>query len=162
MTRAALILAAAVLCLGQSAPSSRPPIPAVPGAPAATAATAPADTALQDLTTFLERASKLKDDDVEGRLALARWARDKKMYEQAQEMADQVLYRDAGNRAAYLILQQVDEARPLPEERELEGVLKGEMVQRFKHPFSSRNSKHFLIVYDTTDAFAIQRAGAME
>ena len=84
------------------------------------------------------------------------------MYEQAQEMAAQVLFRDPGNRAAYLVLQQVDEARPLPEEKELEGTLKAEMLQRFKHDFTSRNSRHFLIVYDTTDAFSIQRATAME
>ncbi len=162
MHRAPLILAAAIFCLAQAAPDSRPPIPvAVPVKPATT--TAPvSDAALQDLTTFLERASKLKEDDIESRLALARWCRDKQMYAQAQEMADQVLYRDPGNRAAYLILQQVDEARPLPEEKDLEGALKGEMLLRFKHDFTTRNSKHFLIVYDTTDAFAVQRAAAME
>jgi hypothetical protein len=160
MQRALLILAAAMLSLAQAAPDARPPIPVSSSRPAPTAP-AP-DAALADLTAFLERASKLKEEDIEGRLTLARWARDRKMYEQAQEMANQALYRDPGNRAAYLVLQQIDDARPLPEQKDLEATLKGEMLERFKHPFSTRNSKHFLIVYDTTDAFAVQRAVAME
>ncbi|HEY4329353.1 MAG TPA: hypothetical protein VGN88_06430, partial [Phycisphaerae bacterium] len=138
-----------------AAPSSRPPVP-----PAS--ATAAPDAALENLTQYMERMSNLKEDDIEGRLTLGRWARDKKMYDQAAEMADQVLYRDPGNRAAYTILQQVDDARPLAEEPDIETAIKEEMARRFKHAFKTRNAKHFLICYDTTDAFAVQRAVSLE
>jgi hypothetical protein len=111
---------------------------------------------------YLNRQSQLKDDDIEPRLTLARWARDRQMWPQAQEMADQVLYRDPGNRAAYLVLQQVDEARPLPPDPDAEKALTEEMRLRFKHDFKTRNTKHFLIAYDTTDTYAIQRGVAME
>ena len=77
-------------------------------------------------------------------------------------MADQALYRDPNNRAAYTILQQVDDARPLPPDPDVEDNLKTEMKNRFKHDFKTRNSKHFLICYDTTDTFAAQRASLME
>src|SRR5207253_3063313 len=80
----------------------------------------------------------------------------------ATEMADQALYRDPNSRAAYTILQQVDDARPLPPEPEEEGTLKTEMKNRFKHDFKTRNSKHFLLCYDTTDTFASQRGTLME
>jgi len=139
---------------GQSAPR--------PGA-ATRAATTPAmDAAVRDLTDYLERAAKLKEDDIDGRLALARWAFDRKMYEQAADMADQVLYRDPGNRAAYAMLQKVDDAKPLPEEPDTEAALKVDLTRRFQHEFKTRNSKHFIIAYDTTDAFAVQRATSME
>ena len=139
--------------------SNRPPIPPTPSTGAATSST---DAALRDLTEYLDRLSKLKDDDVEGRLTLARWAADRRMWSQAQEMADQALYRDPGNRAAYAILQQVDDARPLPDEPEAETSLQDEMQRRFGHEFKTRNSKHFIIAYDTTDAYAVQRGVSME
>jgi hypothetical protein len=155
-----LLLLPAAAASAQSTPSATAPgRPAVASAPAASTAI---DSAVRDLTDYLSRASKLKDDDVEGRLALARWARDRQMWAQAQEMADQALYRDPGNRAAYAILQQIDEARPLPEELNVEVTLKGEMRTRFNHDFSTRNTKHFVIAFDTTDAFATQRGVSME
>ena len=120
------------------------------------------ESAARDLADFMDRASKLREDDIEGRLTLARWSYSRQMYSQAVEMANQALYRDPGNRAAYTILQQVDDARPLPEKPDVELALKEEMQRRFKHDFRTRNSKHFVLVYDTTDAFAAQRATSME
>ena len=156
-----LLAAGAATGAGQSAPGGgtfRPPV-----APAAAAGTGTApEGAVRDLTEYLDRAAKLKDNDVEGRLTLARWARDKNMWAQAQEMADQALYRDPGNRAAYMILQQVDDARPLPAEADVETALKEEMLRRFKHEFKTRDTKHFIVVYDTTDAYAAQRGVSME
>jgi hypothetical protein len=157
-----ILSATAATVTAQSPPaasSNRPPIPPPPAS--GTAASAP-DAARRDLVEYLDRISKLKDDDVDGRLTLARWARDRKMWGQAQEMADQALYRDPGNRAAYTILQQVDDARPLPEEPEAEAALQDEMLRRFGHAFKTRNSKHFIIAYDTTEAYAVQRGVSME
>src|SRR5262245_27142593 len=113
MHRPAAILALA-LAVSIAAAQTPPATSSRPASPPATAPTSPpVDAAVRDLTKYLDRAAKLKTDDIEGRLTLARWARDKKMWEQAQEMASQTLFRDPGNRAAYLILQQVDDARPL-------------------------------------------------
>ena len=124
--------------------------------------TAPLDPAMADLAEFMARAEKLKDNDAEDRLSLARWARDRQMWSQALEMAKQALYIDPYNRAAYTILQQVDEARPLPDEPELAASLKTEFSAKFGHEFKTRNSKHFLLCYDTTDTFAAQRGASME
>jgi hypothetical protein len=120
------------------------------------------DSTASDIAEFLSRSSKLKEDDVDGRLSLARWAHGREMYDQAVEMANQALYRDPNSRAAYTILQQVDDARPLPPEPDAETALKEEMRVRFKRDFKTRTSKHFMLVYDTTDTFAAQRAATME
>ncbi len=77
-------------------------------------------------------------------------------------MAGAANFADPGNRAAYLILQQVDEARPLPDEPEVEDALKAEFLKRFNHEFKTRVGKHFIFCYDTTDTFAAQRATNME
>ena len=88
----------------QTPPASSAP-PALANAAHDTSPVAPSrpapDAALRDLTEFMERAGRLKDSDVEGRLALARWCRDREMWAQAAEMANQALYRDPGNRVAY-------------------------------------------------------------
>jgi len=157
-----ILTAAAATAAAQSLPaasSNRPPTAPAPSTGTATSST---NAALRDLTDYLDRLSQLKDDDVEGRLTLARWARDRKMWSQAQEMADQALYRDPGKRAADANVQHVDEARPLPDEPEAEKSLQDEMLRRFGHDFKTRNSRHFLIAYDTTDAYALQRGVSME
>ena len=150
---------------GQSAPTRVATINAAGPSRSAAAPTPPPrplpTPRLDDLTEFLDRSNKLKDSDVEGRLALARWSRDRKMWSQAAEMADQVLYRDPLNSTAYAILKQVDDARPLPAEPEEETALTEEFEKRFSHEFKSRNSKHFLMCYVTTDDFAIQRGAVM-
>lgn len=157
--RSLLALTLAALLPG---PVIRAAAPLPPPAPPPATATTSADAALRDMTEFVDRLSKLKDDDIEGRLALARWTRDRHLWSAAQEMADEVLYRDPGNRAAYTILQQIDDARPLPPEPQTESNLKDEMLRRFGHAFLTRNTKHFVIAYDTTDAYAVQRGVSME
>ena len=63
-------------------------------------ATVPATKPAADPAEYARRAAALKEDDVDGRLALARWARDRQMWPEAVDMAEAVLYRDPGNRAA--------------------------------------------------------------
>src|SRR5947209_6463029 len=84
------------------------------------------DSAATDLAEFLSRRAGLRQDDVEGRLSLARWAREREMFSQATDMAREALYRDPENRAAWLILQQIDQAISLPAEPENEEKLKAE------------------------------------
>ena len=51
---------------------------------------------------------------------------------------------------------------PSPKRPEIEKSLAAETTKSFGHDFKTRNSKHFLICYDTTDAFAAQRGLLME
>ena len=145
----------------QTAPSRLTPT-TQPVTAAAPRTLTPADSAARDLATCLDRASKLKEDDVDGRMSLARWCRDREMWTQAAEMADQVLYRDPGNRAAYLILQQVDDARALPDDPAAADALKAEFAHRFGHDFATRNTKHFLMCFDTPADLAVKQGTAME
>jgi hypothetical protein len=115
-----------------------------------------------DPAEFARRRDALKDDDIEARLTLARWARDRQMWTEAVDVAQAALYLDPHNRAAYLILQQVDEARPLPPEPIVETELKAELQQRFNREFKTRSTPHFLLCYDTTDTFAAGRGAVME
>jgi hypothetical protein len=130
------------------------------------------DRAAGDLVEFLSRKAALKDNDTEGRVTLARWARDKELWSQAAEVAKEALDRDADNRGAWSVLQQVDQAISLPDEPETAAALINEFNHRFNRDnrtparasamFKTRNSRHFLICYDTSDAFAAQRGSVLE
>ncbi|HVX84628.1 MAG TPA: DUF1570 domain-containing protein [Phycisphaerae bacterium] len=120
------------------------------------------DKATQDLIDFLHKQQSLADNDIQGRLDLAQWALDREMYAQASDMARDVLSRESDNRPAYKILQQIDNAVQLPLEPKTEDALKAEFKKRYGRDFKTRNSRHFVICYDTSDAFAAQRGGALE
>ncbi|HVS69652.1 MAG TPA: DUF1570 domain-containing protein [Phycisphaerae bacterium] len=125
--------------------------------------TSPAsDKATQDLIDFLHKQQALADDDVPGRVALAQWALDRQMYTQASQMAREALSKESDNRPAYRILQQVDNAVQLPLEPKTEAALKAEFKKRYGRDFKTRNSRHFVLCYDTSDAFAAQLGGALE
>ncbi len=129
-----------------------------------TSASAVPDAASADLVGYLSQRASLRPDDIAGRLSLARWATGREMWSPAADMAHEVLDRDPDNRSAWNILQQVDEVVSLPPEPEAEDVLKAEFAHRFPHDegFKTRSARHFLICYDTTDAFAAQRGGTLE
>jgi hypothetical protein len=158
------ILAAAGAAFSQAGttrPSTSATKSAAPVSPAAATKAAP-DNPLANAADYLDRASHLKEDDVDGRLALARWTFNHQMYSQAVEMVNQALYLEPQNRAAYTILQQVDDARPLAEEPQTAAALKKEMEDGFKHEFKIKYTRHFMICYDTTDVFAAQRGTYLE
>ncbi len=161
---ATLFLSAAGHARAQSTPSRILQFPNPTASPVLLPgpASAPADAAALDLATYLDRESKLTDDDVEGRLALARWCRDRKMWNQAEDMANEALYRDPDNRRAYQMLQEVDNAHALPDDPAAAGALKNEFSREFSRDFSCRTTKHFLLCYDSTDAFAAREGAAME
>ena len=131
--------------------------------------TGPAGAALKAAESeFAARKSKLKDDDVPGRINLAYWAREREMWPQAAQVAHEALDRDPDNRSAWTVLQQVDQAVNMPAEPAVEDELKREFNRRFERTagattaFKTRNSRHFLLCYDTSDAFAAQRGGSLE
>jgi hypothetical protein len=132
----------------------------------------PADRAANDLVEYLSRRDALKPGDAAGHLDLAKWARDRELWSPAGEMARQVMALDPENRAAWAILQQADRATELPEEPKVQADLIAEFNRRFKRDaatpahaaleFKTRHSQHFLICYDTSDAFAASRGGWLE
>jgi hypothetical protein len=160
MRRPAVLILLTCLTAGAAVPAGRAAAPArvAPSAPTPPPATRPAP----DPAGFALRAQALGPDDVDGRLALARWARDRQMWPEVEELAQAILYRDPNNRAAYTLLQLVDDARPLPDEPQTEELLKAECDRRFGHAFKTRATRHFLLCYDTADAFAVARGAAME
>jgi len=156
------ILAAACAALGQAG-ATRPSTTKPLATASTTAATKAApDNPLVNAAEYLDRASRLKESDVDGRLALARWTFSHQMYPQTVEMVNQALYLEPQNRAAYTILQQVDDARPMPEEPQAAAALEKEMEDGFKHEFKIKYTRHFMICYDTTDQFAAQRGTYLE
>jgi Protein of unknown function (DUF1570) len=123
--------------------------------------TGPANPAA-DLSAYGSQHAALQPDDIPGRLALAHWAITHELWTQAGDMAHEILDRDPDNRVAWNILQQIDGVVLLPEDKAVEDGLKAEFLRRFNHDFKTRNTRHFLICYDTTDAFASQRGAALE
>ena len=93
---------------------------------------------------------------------MARWARDHQLWPEAISLAQAALNLQPGNKVAYLILQQADDARPLPDEPKVEQQLKSECAALFNHTFRTWHSKHFLFCYDTSSLFAAQRGAVME
>jgi hypothetical protein len=130
------------------------------------------DRAAGDLVEFMSKKAALQENDSGGRLALARWARDKELWSQAAEVAREVLDRDSESKGAWSILREVDHAISLPDEPDTAAGLIKEFNHRFnrddKTPararaqFKTRNSRHFLLCYDTSDTFAAQRGGVLE
>jgi hypothetical protein len=126
------------------------------------AQTTDAPTPAADLNAYLSQHAALQPDDLPGHLDLAHWAITHEMWTQAADVAHEVLDRDPDNRIAWNILQQVDGVVLLPESQAVEDSLKAECLHRFNHDFKTHNTRHFLLCYDTSDAFANQRGSALE
>ena len=120
------------------------------------------DSAKVDLTEFLARKSALKEDDVEGRLNLAKWCRDKEMWAQMGDMAKEVLERDPENRVAYVYLKLLDEKVAIERDEKEEERISEELKERFEHDFTVHSTRHFVLFYDTTKEFAVSRGVSLE
>ena len=78
------------------------------------------------------------------------------------DAAREVLDRDIENLAAYQYLRIFDEKVAIPENKPFEEKILTEFKTRFEHDFKIIHRRHFLIIYDTTEAFANQRGAALE
>jgi hypothetical protein len=123
-----------------------------------TTATAPAEWQA-DLAA--QRAA-LAPDDLEGRLELCRWCRQRALWVPMSELAHEALNIDPEARVAWGFLRDYDENVALPTDDAAAAALSKELKSRLKHSFQTRLSRHFLIAYDTTDAFAAMRGAALE
>jgi hypothetical protein len=119
-------------------------------------------TAQDDMVEFLSRHAALKDDDIDGRMELAKWCSIRDMYPQLAQVAGEVLERQPDNRLAYSYMRQVDEKTELPADPKTESDLKDEFKQHFDHDFSTRATRHFLLVYDTSDQAAARHCFNLE
>jgi hypothetical protein len=118
--------------------------------------------AQDDLVEFLARHTALKEDDIDARVELAKWCNTREMYPQLAQVAGEILERQPDNRLAYSYMRQVDEKVELPADPKTEADLKAEFKQHFDHDFSTRATRHFLLVYDTSDQAASQHCFNLE
>jgi len=123
---------------------------------------APGGSAAADLSIIADKRQAFKPDDVDGRLELARWCRDRELWTPMRELAHEALTIDAECRAAYQLLQTYDQHVPLDENKGQADKLQTEFKDRFGRDFHTRFTRHFVVIYDTTEAFTNQRAGALE
>lgn len=121
-----------------------------------------ADSAASDLAEFMRRQAALKPDDFQARLDLATWAKRRELWSQAAEVCHEALALQPDSRTAYALLAECDQNLTLPEDKAVEEKLLAEFKERHKRDFKIRNTRHFLIIYDTPEAFAVERGATLE
>lgn len=128
-------------------------------------ATAGADSlssATQNADGIAEKRKLLAADDAEGRLLLARAARDAKQWDQMAELAREVFKIDPESRAAYDLLLIYDREVPIPLNSAAAEALKKDLSGRFRQEFNIWATAHFMIVYDTPNSFTRERGAYLE
>lgn len=118
-----------------------------------------ADTQQAELT---RRRAQLRESDFDGRIQLALWCKDRQLWTPMVELAREALELHPESRAAFALLMIYDQNVALPAEPKLEATLRTQFADVFRHPFKTRATPHFLLVYDTTDAFATSRGAQLE
>ncbi|MEI8197954.1 MAG: DUF1570 domain-containing protein, partial [Phycisphaerae bacterium] len=124
--------------------------------------TAPATQPQTNAKILEAKRAALAADDVEGRLNLAKWCRDRSLWEPMAELAREVLGLDADSKAAYELLRTYDANVSLAIDPEAEQALTEELLKNVGHAFKIRRTRHFLIAYDTTEVFSSTRGGYLE
>ena len=122
---------------------------------AAFVAPAPAE----DLTVdFYQKRYALEDGDIAGRMSLAGWCERNGLPWRAAELYHEVLALDRDHNVAYDRLVRLADTRRLPEQPERQA----ELLEHFGDEFALHVAPHFLVVYNTDKAWAINRAVLLE
>lgn len=108
--------------------------------------------------TYLQRSAALGEDDVPGRMGLAQWCEASGLERQAMDLYHQVLQLKPDHQLAYEALVHLSDTVGLAEENARIEQLRGE----FPDAFGIHVSPHFLVVYDTDEQWARQRAALLE
>ncbi len=106
---------------------------------------------------YLQRYHQLKDSDVPGRMALAAWAENRGLDAQAMQLYAEVLDRSPDHDAAYRSWVALADTHALPPEPERER----ELTRQFAD-MELIATDHFLVLHDTDDVWARQRAALLE
>lgn len=108
--------------------------------------------------TYLQRSAALADDDVPGRMGLAQWCEASGLERQAMDLYHQVLQLKPDHQQAYDALVHLSDTVGLAEEPARLDPLRNE----FPDAFNIHVSPHFLVVYDTNEPWARERAALLE
>jgi hypothetical protein len=122
-----------------------------------------ATTALaDDATELATRRAALTAQDVKGRMELAVWAREKQLWNDVASLAREVLDREPNYRDAFNMLLECDRRNPIPDDPKLEATLASAISKAMGHPFKSKSTRHFILVYDTPEEFSSRCASQVE
>ena len=106
---------------------------------------------------YLQRLSRLDRDDPGAVAALADWARERDLKQPAAELYRRVVELTPGDDRAYERLVQLRSTTRLPEDEDRQAKL----LETFEG-FSLHVAPHFVVVYDTERAWALNRAVLLE
>jgi len=115
-----------------------------------------------DLGDFMQRYAALKPNDAAGRVDLARWCHGKELLGKMADLCTEALAIDPENQAAYAMLREYDTGHMMAEEPERAEAVHKELQDRFGRDFKIKNTRHFTLLYDTSDAFAAARGAQLE
>lgn len=118
--------------------------------------------ATQSADQITEQRKLLADNDADGRLKLARAARDSKLWDLMAELSREVLKIDPESRNAYDLLLIYDREVPIPLNSNAADALQKDLDSRFKQKFDVQATPHFMIVYDTPNTFTRERGAYLE
>ena len=108
------------------------------------------------------RRAALDAKDVEGRISLGKWCRDRQMWDPLAELAHEALALDSESRAAYELLHEYDDNVSIAIVPETEQDLTLELQEHVGHAFKIRRTRHFFIAYDTSEVFSSTRGSFLE
>ncbi|MEI8196443.1 MAG: DUF1570 domain-containing protein [Phycisphaerae bacterium] len=100
--------------------------------------------------------------DVEGRINLGKWCRDRQMWEAMADLAREALVLEPESKAAYELLHEYDDNVSLAIVPETEKDLTLELQEHVGHEFKTHRTRHFLIAYDTSEVFSSTRGAYLE
>ncbi len=113
----------------------------------------------EDLTVdFYQKRHALQDHDIAGRMSLASWCERNGLPWRAAELYHEVLELDGEHHGAYDRLVRLTDTRRLPEQPERQKAL----LDHFGDDFELHVAPHYLVVYNTDKAWAINRAVLLE
>jgi len=107
--------------------------------------------------TYLQRREALPPDDVAGRVRLAQWCQANALPMQAADLYREVLDRRPDHAEAYAALVKITDTNRLPEDQRRQA----ELLEQFPG-MTLHVTRHFLILHDTAEPWARNRAALLE
>jgi hypothetical protein len=119
-----------------------------------------ATTSAPDATAveLVRRRAELKAGDARGRVALAQWCQGKELWQPMAELSREAAEIDPAGKGAFDLLREYDKLVPLAEDKKLEKTLTDSFSEAVGHAVKCKATRHFLLVYDTTEIFVNARA----
>lgn len=107
---------------------------------------------------YLRRSEALTPGDVDSHMSLAQWCEQRQLRQQAAQLYQRVLVMQPDHEQAYPALVKIRDTTPLPDEADRLVKLGAVFGPRFRRHLTD----HFIVYFDTDEAFARSRAAALE